>query len=120
MGEEMSEHSWVTEFPSAITVCDADGIILEMNDQAAKGFAKDGGRALIGKNLLECHPEPARTKTKRLLETRQKNLYTIEKSGVKKLIYQSPWYRGGKFRGLVELSLEIPFEMPHFVRTPPK
>jgi transcriptional regulator with PAS, ATPase and Fis domain len=120
MGEEMSEHSWVTEFPSAITVCDADGIILEMNDQAAKGFAKDGGRALIGKNLLDCHPEPARTKTKRLLETRQKNLYTIEKSGVKKLIYQSPWYRGGKFRGLVELSLEIPFEMPHFVRTPPK
>jgi transcriptional regulator with PAS, ATPase and Fis domain len=114
----MSEHSWVGEFPSAITVCDVDGIILEMNDQAANGYAKDGGRALIGKNMLDCHPEPARTKTKRLLESKQKNVYTIEKNGVKKLIYQSPWYRDGKFAGLVELSLEIPFEMSHFVRTP--
>jgi transcriptional regulator with PAS, ATPase and Fis domain len=116
MGEEMSEHSWVGEFPGAITVCDVDGIILEMNDQAANGYAKDGGRALIGKNMLDCHPEPARTKTKRLLESKQKNVYTIEKKGVKKLIYQSPWYRDGKFAGLVELSLEIPFTLPHFVR----
>jgi transcriptional regulator with PAS, ATPase and Fis domain len=114
----MSEHSWVTEFPGAVTVCDVDGIILEMNDRAAQGFASDGGKTLIGKNLLGCHPEPARTKTKCLLETQQKNVYTIEKNGVKKLIYQSPWYRDGKFAGLVELSLEIPFEMPHFVRAP--
>jgi transcriptional regulator with PAS, ATPase and Fis domain len=118
MGEEMSEHSWVNEFPGAITVCDADGIILEMNDQAAKSFAKEGGRTVIGKSLLDCHPEPARTKTKRLLENQQKNVYTIEKNGVKKLVFQSPWYRDGKFAGLVELVLEIPFEMPHFVRTP--
>ena len=116
----MSESSWLTEFPGAITVCDADGIILEMNDQAANGYAKDGGRALIGKNMLDCHPEPARTKTIRLLESKHKNVYTIEKNGVKKLIYQSPWYRDGKFAGLVELSLEIPSEMPHFVRTPRK
>ncbi|MEW5717417.1 MAG: PAS domain-containing protein [Chloroflexota bacterium] len=114
----MAEHSWITEFPGAVTVCDAEGIIIEMNDQAAQSFAGDGGRALIGKNLLDCHPEPARTKTKRLLETKQKNVYTIEKNGVKKLIYQSPWYRDGKFAGLVELGLEIPFEMPHFIRTP--
>ncbi len=114
----MSEQSWVAEFPGAVTVCDADGIIIEMNDQAARTFASDGGRALIGKNLLDCHPEPARTKTKRLLETKQKNVYTIEKNGVKKLIYQSPWYRDGKFAGLVEIALEIPNEMPHFIRTP--
>lgn len=116
MGEKMSEHSWIAEFPGAITVCDANGIILEMNDRAAPSFAEEGGRALIGKNLLDCHPEPARTKTKRLLETQQKNVYTIEKKGVKKLIYQSPWYHDGKFAGLIELALEIPFEMPHFVR----
>jgi transcriptional regulator with PAS, ATPase and Fis domain len=118
IGEKMSEHSWITEFPGAVTVCDANGIIVEMNDQAATSFASDGGRALVGKNLFDCHPEPARTKTKRLLETKQKNVYTIEKNGVKKLIYQSPWYRDGKFAGLVELALEIPFEMPHFIRTP--
>lgn len=110
------EYSWVTEFPASIIICDADGIIVEMNDRAARNYEKDGGRALIGKNLLDCHPEPARTKTQRLLETQQKNVYTIEKKGVKKLIYQSPWYRDGKFAGLVELSLEIPTELPHFIR----
>jgi len=32
------------------------------------------------------------------------------------LIYQSPWYQNGEFAGLVEISLEIPEQMPHFVR----
>lgn len=112
----MEQYSWVEEFPGAVTVCDTEGIIVAMNERAARNYAKDGGRALIGKNLLDCHPEPARTKTQRLLETQQKNVYTIEKKGVKKLIYQSPWYRDGKFAGLVELSLEIPNELPHFIR----
>ena len=116
----MADHSWLEEFPGAVTVCDLSGIILEINDKAARSFEDRGGTKLIGTNLLDCHPEPARGKVKRLLETHQVNVYTIEKSGVKKLIYQSPWYRDGKCCGLVELSLEIPFEMPHFVRTPSK
>lgn len=87
-----------------------------MNDKAIQTFADQGGIKLIGTNLLDCHTEPARSKVKRLLETQQKNVYTVEKNGVKKLIYQTPWYRDGTFCGLVELSLEIPFEMPHFVR----
>ena len=77
----MSDHKWVKEFPGAITVCDAKGIILEMNDKAAKTFEKDGGADLIGKNMLDCHPEPARSKTERLLAAREKNVYTIEKNG---------------------------------------
>ena len=113
----MDEFQWVREFPAEITVCDPDGVLLEMNDRSARHLEKDGGRALIGKNILDCHPEPARTKTQSLLESRQKNVYTIEKNGVKKLVFQSPWYRNGEFAGFVELSLEIPFEMPHFVRS---
>jgi hypothetical protein len=113
----MSEHEWMKEFPAAITVCDPGGILLEMNDRAAKTFEKDGGYSLLGKNMLDCHPEPARTKTDRLLAARAKNVYTIEKNGVKKLIYQSPWFRKGRYAGFVELSLEIPVELPHFVRT---
>jgi len=112
----MSKHEWIKEFPAAVTVCDPGGIILEMNDKAAKTFEKDGGYGLIGKSVLDCHPEPARFKTERLLAVREKNVYTIEKNGVKKLIYQSPWYKDGQYAGFVELSLEIPFEMPHFVR----
>ena len=113
----MPDPTWIKEFPAAITVCDVEGIILEMNDKSAKTFEKDGGRKLIGSNMLDCHPEPARTKTERLLAAREKNVYTIEKNGVKKLIYQSPWFADGCYAGFVELSLEIPWEMPHFIRS---
>ncbi len=113
----MKEHEWIKEFPGSVTVCDAKGVILEMNDKAAEAFEKDGGYALIGKNMLDCHPEPAHTKAERLLATKEKNIYTIEKNGVKKLIFQSPWFKDGKYAGFVELSLEIPFEMPHFIRS---
>ncbi|MCJ7435141.1 MAG: hypothetical protein MUO77_16790 [Anaerolineales bacterium] len=113
----MKEHEWIKEFPAAITVCDETGIILKMNDKAAKTFESDGGLKLIGSNMLDCHPEPARTKTERLLASHEKNVYTVEKNGIKKLIYQSPWFKGGKYAGFVELSLEIPFEMPHFIRS---
>ncbi len=107
---------WVREFPGAVFVCDTEGILLEMNDRAAKSCRENGGRKLIGTNVLDCHREPAQTKIKEMLDTQKANIYTIEKAGLKKLIYQAPWYESGKFAGIVELSLEIPFEMPHFIR----
>ncbi len=107
---------WFKEFPGAVTVCDRDGIILAMNDKSAQTFEADGGRALIGRNLLDCHPEPARTTMADLLAAPRVNAYTIEKRGVRKQIYQAPWYENGQYRGLVELSLELPTPMPHFVR----
>ena len=112
----MSEHAWIKEFPAAITVCDPEGVILEMNDKAAKNYETDGGYGLVGWNMLDCHPELARSKTERLLAAKEKNNYTIEKNGIKKLIYQSPWFRDAQYAGFVELSLEIPFELEHFVR----
>ncbi len=108
--------SWIKEFPGSITVCDCEGIILDMNERAAQSFAEQGGKQLIGSNMLNCHPEPARGKVKQLLETQRANVYTIEKNGIKKLVYQSPWYRNGQCGGFVELVLEIPVEMPHFIR----
>ena len=113
----MSEHDWIKEFPAAVTVCDANGIIVEMNDRAAQTLEKDGGYALIGKNLLDCHSEVSRGKVQQMLISHEKNVYTIEKNGVKKLIFQSPWCRNGEYAGFVEISLEIPFEMPHFIRS---
>jgi transcriptional regulator with PAS, ATPase and Fis domain len=110
-------YEWVSEFPGAVTVCDRAGIILEMNERAAASFAADGGYSLIGSNVLDCHPEPARTKLRQLLETGQSSVYTIEKNGVRKLIFQAPWRKDGEYRGLVELALELPAEMPHFVRS---
>ena len=115
-GDIIQGEAWIAEFPGAVTVCDRTGIILYMNDRSAAVFAADGGRALVGCNLLDCHPEPARSTTAELLARPRVNVYTIEKRGVKKLIYQAPWYRSGECQGLVELSLEIPADMPHFVR----
>jgi transcriptional regulator with PAS, ATPase and Fis domain len=112
----MIRHAWVQGFAGAVTVCDPEGIILEMNDKAAQTFQDQGGTALIGTNLLDCHPEPARTKTRDLLDTRRANVYTIEKRGQKKLVYQAPWYQGGQYGGFIELVLEIPAATPHFVR----
>ncbi len=109
-------HNWIKEFPSPITVCDADGIILEMNDKSAETFEKDGGIKLIGKSLIDCHPEPAKSKLKEMMKNQNKNVYTIEKNGKKKLIYHTPWYLNSKYLGFIELSIEIPFEIPHFIR----
>lgn len=112
----MNPGDWIKEFPGAITVCDADGIILEMNDRACRMFEKAGGRDLTGKNVLDCHPEGVRKKLAAMLESRTMNCYTIEKNGVKKLVYQSPWYKDGEYMGFVEMVMEVPFEIPHFMR----
>jgi PAS domain-containing protein len=111
------DHIWIKSFPGAITVCDTEGVILEMNDKAIDMFKEDGGENLKGTNLLNCHPETARSQLEEMLRTQRQNIYTIEKHGVKKLIYQTPWYDNGRYSGFVELSLPIPFILPHFIRT---
>lgn len=113
----MNDHGfWLEEFPISIVVTDAGGTILTMNARARESFAEEGGAALIGTSVFDCHPEPARTKTEVLYRRRQPNHYTIRKDGRRKIIHQVPWYRGGEFAGLVELSIPIPDELPHFDR----
>jgi transcriptional regulator with PAS, ATPase and Fis domain len=114
----MVSPDWMSEFPAAITICDANGIIVYMNQKSLQTFADQGGAALIGSNLLHCHPEPARSKLHALLTANppHSNAYTIEKNGLHKLIFQSPWYQQGQFAGLVELSLPIPHPLAHFIR----
>lgn len=95
----------------SVTVCDKEGIILYMNRKAVNTF---GGK--VGYNLFSCHPPKAKEKIKQLLATGETNAYTIEKKGIKKIIYQTPWYKDGKIAGLIEYSFPIPFNMPHYVR----
>jgi len=112
----MQPVDWTKEFPGAMYVSDPQGILIWMNDVAARDVTKEGGQKLIGTNMLDCHPEPSRTMVKEMLAEHRANIYTIEKNGVKKLIYQTPWYQDGQYAGLVEIDLPIPVEMPHFVR----
>jgi len=112
----MDNLKWQDGMDAAITVCNREGIIVYMNDQAVRTFAAAGGKALLGKDLWACHPEAAREKIRRIMATGAGNSYTIEKNGVKKLIHQTPWRENGKLAGLVEFSLVIPQVLPHFVR----
>lgn len=112
----MQTPDWIKEFPGAITVTDDEGKIIYMNKKAAKAFEAEGGLELIGRNIMDCHRPDSQEKIKKILESRRPNVYTIEKQGQKKLIFQTVWTEAGQVRGLVELSLEIPPAMPHFVR----
>ncbi len=104
------------EIPFAVTACNTEGIIVYMNEKSKATFLKGESEELIGKSLFDCHPPAAVEKIKELLATGETNAYTIAKNGLKKMIYQAPWYKNGEIAGLVELSLVLPEEMPHFIR----
>lgn len=110
-------HEWIKHFAAAITVIDKEGIIIDMNDKACVTFAAYGGANLIGTSLYDCHKPSSVITIKEMLASGKNNVYTIEKNGVKKLIYQQPWYRDGELGGMVEISLELPAEIPHHARS---
>jgi PAS domain-containing protein len=56
----MDTSAWMNNIDVAVTVCDREGIIVYMNDQATRTFSADGGKALLGKKLADCHPEAAK------------------------------------------------------------
>ncbi len=107
---------YLNEVNAAVTVCDMNGTIIYMNDRSGEVFQNDGGKMLIGQSLFDCHPEPALSTLKKLLATGETNIYTIEKNGRKKIIFQSPWRNNNVVGGMIEMSFELPEVMEHFVR----
>ena len=95
----------------SITVCDKEGNVVFMND-ASKAVFGD----MIGKNMMPCHQQRSQDIIRQLLDKGETHAYTIEKGEVHKMIYQAPWYKDGEVAGLVEFSMVIPAEMPHYVR----
>mgnify|MGYP002677349887 CR=1 FL=1 len=110
----MENYEWAKEMNCAVTVCDAEGVIIYMNDKSRETYKKEGD--LIGKNLFACHSERSREIIRHLLETGGSNSYTIEKQGLHKVIYQTAWKKDGKVAGIVEISMVTPADMPHYVR----
>ena len=98
------EYDWSESLDCAVTLCDNEGTVLYQN---ARSRQVNGD--VRGRSLIPCHNERSRGIIK--------NVYTIEKRGVRKLIYQTVWRRAGEVCGLVEFSMEIPAEMPHYVRS---
>ncbi|MEG1333382.1 MAG: PAS domain-containing protein [Bacteroides sp.] len=104
-------YEWAKEMNCNITVCDTTGQIIFMNDRS---LAKYGD--ITGQNLFDCHNPQSQQKIKDLLETGGSNSYTIEKNGRWRMIYQTAWMLDGVVAGLVEMAMDIPEELPHFVR----
>ena len=100
----------------AVTICAKDGTILDMNRKSRKTFIKPGMPEIIGQNVLDCHPEPARSLLADMLKNPRTNVYTVEKEGVKKLIFQTPWYDDDEYAGYMELSMVLPEVIPNRVR----
>lgn len=107
---------WAERLGAAVTVTDATGTILALNQRAQQTFASDGGGALVGRSVFDCHPPPARALLQRMYTEREPNHYTIRKAGQRKIIHQLPWYSDQRFAGFVEISIPIPDELPHFER----
>lgn len=107
---------WLKEITAAVTICDTQGIIVYMNEKSEHVFEHDGGKGLIGKSVFDCHPEHASSKIREMLSDGSTNVYTIEKNGKKKMIYQTPWRIEKTIGGMIEISIELPEEMNHFVR----
>jgi hypothetical protein len=112
----MSIPDYFMEMGAAVTICDREGVIVYMNQAAGRVFAKDGGTDLVGSNLFACHSPASCEKIRLIMATGEPNVYTIEKNGMRKLIWQGPWRQDGEIAGLVELSLVLPENMPHHVR----
>ncbi len=110
----MENFNWAEELSCAVTVCDKEANVVYQNSKSLKIFKNYGD--LLGKNLKDCHGEKSWNMILDMLESGKSNTYTIDKKGAKKMIHQTPWYNNGILMGLVELSIELPEEMPHFIR----
>lgn len=108
---------WAYGMGCAVTVVDRDCRIIFMNELSRQTFASRGGAELIGHNIMDYHNERSRGIIRRLLDEGGSNAYTITKEGKRKMIFQTAWRRpDGSPGGLVELSMVIPADMPHYVR----
>ena len=117
MNVELKEQllHWADDVNYAVTIADKECNIIYMNRRSRETFCKNGEN-LIGKNLMDCHPEHARHIIRRLLAEGGSNTYTITKNGVNKLIFQSAWKLEGEIAGLVETSMVLPADIRHFDR----
>ncbi len=100
------------ELNCAVTVCDTEGIVLYQNRRSVEVNGD-----VRGESMIPCHNERSREIIRRLVAEGGTNSYTIEKRGIRKLIHQTAWRNDGVVAGLVEFSIEMPSEMPHYIRS---
>jgi transcriptional regulator with PAS, ATPase and Fis domain len=112
----MNQFNYFNEIENAVTICDAQGIIVYMNLAAQKMLAKYDSKSLIGNSLYDCHNPASNKIIKQLIEKGESNSYYTIKNGVKKLVHQTPWFNNGIVAGLIEICIVLPTEIQTFER----
>jgi transcriptional regulator with PAS, ATPase and Fis domain len=107
--------NWAKEIDATLIVSNEEGIIIEMNDKAKNVFAEDTDK-LIGSKLLNCHPAWARPKVEKLMQEKKPSCYTTETKKGNNFVYHSPWFESGEYKGLVEMVIPIPKDLPNIIR----
>ncbi|MCX6054556.1 MAG: hypothetical protein NTZ74_06540 [Chloroflexi bacterium] len=79
----MKTNKYFDEVPFAITICNKEGVILDMNDKSILAFSKDGGSNLINSSLFDCHTEQSKNILLNMMDSQKINVYTTEKNGQK-------------------------------------
>jgi PAS domain-containing protein len=100
-----------------IVIADENIDIVYMNEAAIRHHEKDGGAALIGRGLLDCHNPESRHKISEMyeafangdLQTRQ---YLIPKDGYARRVIIMPIVQDGQVKGCLELIIEEPLRLP--------
>jgi len=112
----MDEKTWFDNLPVEVVVCDAQGVLIAMNEQASLGCAKYGGKSLIGRHIAEFHPERAQPKIAALLADPRPDTRITERRGRPLLIHQSPWFVDGEYRGFMTIKMLLPDDIPPTLR----
>ena len=79
--------NWADDTNCAVTVCDTEGVIIYQNKQSISVNGDYRGKSMIPATTS------ARRDHARILEKGDTNAYTIEKKGIRKMIYQTAWRR---------------------------
>lgn len=113
---ERNMKDWAKELPLAVTITDKEGTVIYMNNRANETLAHGNADKIIGTSIFGCHGERSTSIIKDLIANEKTNTYTISKKGQKKIVHQTPYYENGEFAGLVEFSIVIPEDLPHYDR----
>jgi len=98
---------FLKELNFSVSICDAEGSICYLNNKGEETFAKEGGKELLGTNILDCHPEPSKSKLKEMMITHETQAYFKGEGDRKRLIYQTPVYKEGNYAGYFEMIIPL-------------
>ena len=68
MEMEVFYRSVLEQDKAPVVLCDLDSIIIYMNPAAVQHYAKQGGKTLLGQNLMLCHSEETRKVIRTVLD----------------------------------------------------